>query len=39
VNPVIAVLIGVWLANEAFGWRVVVAGALVMAGVSVVRYK
>ena len=39
VNPVIAVLIGVWLANEAFGWRVVVAGALVMGGVTVVRSR
>lgn len=39
VNPVIAVLVGVWLANEPFGWRGAGAAVLVMLGVVVVRSK
>ena len=37
VNPILAVLVGTWLADEAFGWRVVLASALVFAGITVVR--
>jgi drug/metabolite transporter (DMT)-like permease len=37
VNPVIAVLVGSWLADEAFGWRIVAASALVLAGITVIR--
>ncbi len=39
VNPILAVLAGTWLADEAFGWRVVLASALVFAGITVVRAK
>ncbi len=37
VNPILAVLVGTWLADEAFGWRVVLASALVLGGIAVVR--
>ena len=37
VNPLLAVLLGTWLAQEPFGWRVVVAAFLVILGVAVVR--
>ena len=37
VNPVIAVLLGALLLDEPFGLRVVIASALVLIGVSVVR--
>ena len=37
VNPVIAVVLGTLLVNEPFGWRVVVASAIVFLGVAVVR--
>jgi len=37
VNPVLAVLVGTWLASEPFGWRVVAAAGLVLAGITVVR--
>ena len=37
VNPIIAVLVGTWLAAEPFGWRVVAAAALVLSGIGVVR--
>jgi drug/metabolite transporter (DMT)-like permease len=39
VNPVIAVVLGTLLLAEPFGWRVVVAGAIVFAGIAVVRYR
>jgi drug/metabolite transporter (DMT)-like permease len=39
VNPVIAVVLGTLLLGEPFGWRVVVASAIVFAGVAVVRFK
>ena len=37
VNPVIAVLLGAMLLGEPFGIRIVIASALVLCGVSVVR--
>jgi drug/metabolite transporter (DMT)-like permease len=37
VNPVIAVLLGTWLLNEPFGMRVVIASAMVLAGIAIVR--
>ena len=37
INPVIAVVLGVLLAGEPFGIRSVVASAIVLAGVAVVR--
>jgi drug/metabolite transporter (DMT)-like permease len=37
INPVIAVLLGALLLGEPFGLRIVVASALVLAGVAVVR--
>ena len=37
VNPVIAVLLGAMLLGEPFGIRIVIASALVLLGVSVVR--
>ena len=37
VNPVIAVLLGALLLGEPFGLRIVIASALVLLGVSVVR--
>ena len=39
INPVIAVVLGTVLLGEPFGWRVVVAAAVVFAGVAVVRWK
>ena len=39
INPVIAVVLGTLLLGEPFGWRVVVAAAVVFAGVAVVRWK
>ena len=39
VNPVIAVILGTLLLGEPFGWRVVVASAVVFAGIAVVRFK
>lgn len=39
VNPIIAVCIGAWLANEPFGWRVVGASALVLTGIGVTRLQ
>ena len=37
VNPVIAVILGALVADEAFGWRVVTSAALVFAGIAIVR--
>lgn len=37
INPVIAVVLGTVLLDEPFGWRVVIAAAIVFAGVAVVR--
>jgi drug/metabolite transporter (DMT)-like permease len=37
VNPIIAVLLGTWLASEPFGWRVVGASALVLTGTTITR--
>ena len=37
VNPVIAVLLGTLLAGEPFGWRMLVASAVVLVGVVVVQ--
>jgi drug/metabolite transporter (DMT)-like permease len=37
VNPIIAVILGVVIANEPFGPRVVIAAAMVLAGIAVVR--
>ena len=37
VNPVIAVLLGALLLNEPFGLRVVIASALVLCGIAIVR--
>ena len=37
INPVIAVLLGAMLLGEAFGVRVVIASAIVLAGVAVVK--
>jgi len=37
VNPVIAVSLGALLLGEPFGWRVVIASAMVLAGIAVVR--
>lgn len=37
VNPVIAVVLGVLIANEPFSPRIVVAAALVLAGMAIVR--
>ena len=39
VNPVLAVLAGTWLANEVFGWRVVLASGLVLGGIAVTRIQ
>ena len=39
VNPVIAVILGTVLLGETFGWRVVVAPLIVVAGVAVVKYR
>jgi drug/metabolite transporter (DMT)-like permease len=39
INPGIAVVLGTLLLGEPFGWRVVIAGAVVFAGVAVVRLK
>lgn len=39
VNPVIAVVLGTLLLGEPFGLRVVLASAVVFAGVAVVRYQ
>ena len=36
INPVIAVVLGTLLLGEPFGWRVVIAAAVVFAGVAVV---
>lgn len=38
INPVIAVVLGTVLLGEPFGWRVVLAAAVVFAGVAVVRF-
>jgi drug/metabolite transporter (DMT)-like permease len=38
VNPVIAVALGTLLLGEPFGWRVVLAAAVVFAGIAVVRF-
>ena len=37
INPIIAVILGVMIANEPFSPRVVVAAAMVLAGIAVVR--
>ena len=37
VNPVIAVLLGTLLLKEPFGMRVVIASAMVLAGIAIVR--
>jgi drug/metabolite transporter (DMT)-like permease len=37
INPIIAVILGALIANEPFGPRVVVAAAMVLAGIAVVR--
>lgn len=37
VNPVIAVILGTWIANEPVNPRIVVAAAMVLAGIGVVR--
>lgn len=39
INPVIAVVLGTLLLREPFGWRVVIASAIVFAGVAVVRFR
>ena len=39
INPVIAVVLGTLLLSEPFGLRVVIASAIVFAGVAVVRYQ
>lgn len=39
VNPVIAVILGTLLLGEPFGWRVLIASAVVFAGVAVVRFR
>jgi len=39
VNPVIAVLLGTLLLNEPFGMRVVVASAMVLIGIAIVRSR
>jgi drug/metabolite transporter (DMT)-like permease len=38
INPVIAVVLGTLLLGEPFGWRVVIAAAVVFTGVAVVRF-
>ena len=38
INPVIAVVLGTLLLGEPFGWRVVLAAAVIFAGVAVVRF-
>lgn len=38
INPVIAVSLGTLVLGEPFGWRVVVAAAVVFTGVAVVRF-
>jgi len=37
INPIIAVILGVLIANEPFGPRVLIAAAMVLAGIAVVR--
>jgi drug/metabolite transporter (DMT)-like permease len=37
INPVIAVILGVWLLKEPFKWRMAIAGGIVLAGVALVR--
>jgi drug/metabolite transporter (DMT)-like permease len=37
VNPIIAVVLGALLLNEPFGLRIIVASALVLAGIAIVR--
>jgi drug/metabolite transporter (DMT)-like permease len=39
INPVIAVLLGTLVLDEPFGWRVIAASALVLAGVAIVRRR
>jgi drug/metabolite transporter (DMT)-like permease len=39
INPVIAVVLGTLLLGEPFGWRVVIAAAVIFTGVAVVRWK
>jgi drug/metabolite transporter (DMT)-like permease len=39
VNPVIAVMLGSLLLGEPFGMRIVIASALVLAGVAVVKWR
>lgn len=39
VNPVIAVVLGTLLLGEPFGWRIVVAAAIVFAAVAVVELR
>jgi len=39
INPVIAVLLGTIVLHEPFGARVIVASALVLAGVAIVRHR
>ena len=39
INPVIAVVLGTLLLGEPFGWRVVMASAVVFAGVAVARLQ
>ena len=39
INPVIAVLLGTLVLDEPFGARVIIASALVLAGVAIVRRR
>lgn len=39
INPVIAVILGTLLLDEPFGMRIVIASAMVLAGVAVVKWK
>jgi drug/metabolite transporter (DMT)-like permease len=39
INPVIAVVLGTVMLSEPFGWRVVIAAAIVFTGVAVVRWS
>ncbi len=38
INPVIAVVLGTLMLGEPFGWRVVIAAAVVFTGVAAVRF-
>jgi drug/metabolite transporter (DMT)-like permease len=39
VNPIVAVILGWLVFHESFGWRVVIAMALIFAGVAVVKFS